>query len=132
MKFIVVDDMSTMRKIIKKALSGIGDHQILEAADGKEALASIVNEYKKGAPIDFIISDWNMPNVTGIQLLQKVKETDIFRETPFLMVTAESEMDNVKKAVAGGVSGFIIKPFTVDQVQAKVKSIMTQMGKKAA
>lgn len=132
MKFIVVDDMSTMRKIIKKAVSGLGDFTILEAADGKEALAAIVAEYKKGSPIDFIISDWNMPNVTGIQLLEKVRETDLFKELPFLMVTAESEMENVKKAVAGGVSGFIIKPFTVDQVQTKVKQIMNQMAKKAA
>lgn len=132
MKFIVVDKTPSMRKIIKKAVLSLGNFTILEASDGRDALNVIVAEYKKNEPIDFIISDWDMPNLTGIQLLEKVRETEIFHDVPFLMVTAESEMDNVKKAVAEGVSGFIIKPFTIEQVQTKVRSIISHMTKRAA
>lgn len=129
MKYLVIDDMSTMRKIIKKAIKGMGDHEVIEAADGKEGLAELVKAYKAGSPVDFVISDWNMPNMTGIQLLDKVRSTELFRELPFLMITAESEMQNVTKAVQGGVSGFIIKPFTIDQVQKKVKSLADKLCK---
>lgn len=132
MKFLVVDDMTTMRKIIKKALTSIGYTDVIEAGDGKEALEKIIMEYKKGSSVDFIISDWNMPNVTGIQLLKKVKETDLFANVPFLMVTAESEMENVKQAVSSGVDGFIIKPFTIDQVQKKVQSMLKKNASEKA
>ena len=118
MKVLVVDDFATMRRIIKNVLKQIGFSNILEADDGTTALA-LLKENK----IDLIISDWNMPKMNGLDLLKTVRGTDDTKDLPFIMVTAEAQKENVLMAVQAGVNNYIVKPFTADAVQDKLKQV---------
>jgi len=118
MKILVVDDFSTMRKIIKNILQQFGFSNIEEAEDGRIALARL----QKGG-VDFVISDWNMPNMMGIDLLRSVRSDEKLKALPFLMVTAESQKENVLQAVQAGVSNYIVKPFTAEVMEEKLKLI---------
>lgn len=123
MKILVIDDMATMRKIIKNMLSQMGFKNITEADDGKTALPLIEESYKTGDPFEFIVSDWNMPGMSGLDLLKKLRSTDQFKAVPFLMVTAEAEQSNVVIALKAGVSNFIVKPFSAVTLKEKVEKI---------
>jgi len=118
MKVLVVDDFSTMRRIMKNILKQIGFTNIFEADDGTTA----IEELKKNK-IDLIVSDWNMPKMTGIELLNHVRATDDYKTVPFLMVTAEAQKQNVIEAVQAGVSNYIVKPFTADQITDKLNKV---------
>jgi len=118
MKVLVVDDFATMRRIVKNVLKQIGFTQILEADDGTTALGVL-----KDNKIDLIISDWNMPQMSGLDLLKTVRKEDATREIPFVMVTAEAQKDNVLQAVQAGVSNYIVKPFTADAVREKLNQV---------
>lgn len=118
MRLLVVDDFSTMRRIIKNILRQIGFNNIDEADDGTTAW-EVLN---KGG-IDFIISDWNMPNMTGIELLRKVRASEEFSDLPFLMVTAEAQQENIIEAVQAKVSNYIVKPFTAETLKQKIDKI---------
>jgi two-component system chemotaxis response regulator CheY len=118
MKILVVDDFSTMRRIIKNILRQLGYENIVEADDGSAAV-----EVLKSEEIDFIISDWNMPNMPGIELLKTVRATEDWKNTPFLMVTAEGQKDNVIEAVKYKVNNYIIKPFTPETLMEKINKI---------
>ncbi len=123
MKILVVDDMSTMRKIIKKMLKDLGLTNITEADDGEPAWEMIQNAHKSNEPYEFIVSDWNMPDMTGLELLEKIRASEEFKTLPFLMVTAESEQGNVVIAVKAGVSNFIVKPFSQELLVDKISKI---------
>ncbi|MGE4298740.1 MAG: chemotaxis response regulator CheY [Desulfovibrionaceae bacterium] len=118
MRVLVVDDFSTMRRIVKNILRQIGFTNIEEADDGTTAW-DVIN---KGG-IDFIVSDWNMPQMTGIELLRKVRASEEFGDTPFLMVTAEAQQENIIEAVQAKVSNYIVKPFTADVLKQKIDKI---------
>jgi two-component system chemotaxis response regulator CheY len=118
MRVLVVDDFSTMRRIIKNLLRQLGLNNIVEADDGTTAWDTL-NKDK----IDFIISDWNMPQMTGIDLLRKVRASDEFADIPFLMVTAEAQQENLIEAVQAKVSNYIVKPFTPDTLKQKIDKI---------
>ena len=118
-KVLVVDDFATMRRIIKNVLKQIGFTNILEADDGTTALG-VLKEKK----VDLIISDWNMPQMTGLDLLKTVRSEATTKGIPFLMVTAEAQKDNVLQAVQAGVSNYIVKPFTADAVKDKLVQIL--------
>ncbi len=118
MKVLVVDDFATMRRIIKNILLQLGFKNIIEADDGTTAW-EILNKEK----IDLIISDWNMPKMPGIELLKKVRGDDRFKDIPFLMVTAEAQKENIVEAVKYRVSQYIVKPFTPETLQEKLKKI---------
>ncbi len=118
MRLLVVDDFSTMRRIIKNILRQIGFNNIEEADDGTTAW-EVLN---KGG-IDFVISDWNMPNMTGIELLRKVRSSEEFADLPFLMVTAEAQQENIIEAVQAKVSNYIVKPFTAETLKQKIDKI---------
>lgn len=118
MKVLVVDDFSTMRRIVKNILRQLGFVNITEADDGTVAW-EILNKEK----IDFIVSDWNMPQMTGIELLRKVRASDHLKDTPFLMVTAESLQENILEAVQAKVSQYIVKPFTAETLKQKIDKI---------
>jgi len=118
MRILVVDDFSTMRRIIKNILRQLGYNNIVEADDGTAAVGVLERE-----KIDFIISDWNMPQMTGIELLRHVRQTEQFKDTPFLMVTAEAQQENIIEAVKAKVSNYIVKPFTADTLQEKIEKI---------
>lgn len=122
-KILVVDDMSTMRKIIKNMLGQIGFTNITEADDGATAWPMIENAIKEGSPYEFIISDWNMPQLSGLDLLKRIRETQGLEKLPFLMITAEAEQGNVVIAVKAGVSNFIVKPFSAAVLKEKIDKI---------
>lgn len=118
MRVLVVDDFSTMRRIIKNILRQIGFNNIVEADDGTTAW-DVINKDR----IDFVISDWNMPKMTGIDLLRKVRTSEEFGKMPFLMVTAEAQQENIIEAVQAKVSNYIVKPFTAETLGAKIDKI---------
>lgn len=118
MRVLVVDDFSTMRRIIKNILRQLGFNNIVEADDGTTAW-DVLNKDK----IDFIVSDWNMPQMTGIDLLRKVRASDEFGDLPFLMVTAEAQQENIIEAAQAKVSNYIVKPFTAETLKHKIDKI---------
>ncbi len=122
MRILVVDDFATMRKVIRNLLSQIGYQEVIEAEDGVSALREL-----RSQKIDFIISDWNMPNMSGIDFLKAVRADSKFSSIPFLMVTAESLKDNVVEAVKAGVSNYIVKPFTAEVLNKKIEKIIEKM-----
>jgi two-component system chemotaxis response regulator CheY len=118
MKVLVVDDFSTMRRIVKNILRQLGFENIVEADDGQTAMRKLESER-----IDFVISDWNMPNMSGLELLKWVRSHDEFKDMPFLMVTAEAQKENVLEAVKAKVSNYIVKPFTAETLSEKIEKI---------
>ena len=118
MRILVVDDFSTMRRIIKNILRQLGFNNIIEADDGSTAWETL-NKDK----IDFIISDWNMPKMPGIELLRKVRSSEEFANLPFLMVTSEAQQENIIEAVQAKVSNYIVKPFTAETLGQKIDKI---------
>ena len=118
MKILVVDDFSTMRRIVKNILRQLGFVNIVEADDGATAVSLLERER-----VDLIISDWNMPNMTGIDLLRHVRSSEELKEIPFLMVTAEAQQENIIEAVKAKVSNYIVKPFTADTLNEKIEKI---------
>ncbi len=119
MKILVVDDFATMRRIIKNILRQIGYKNIEEADDGDVGLRLL-----KAQPFDFVISDWNMPKMSGLELLKAVRSDDQLADLPFLMVTAEAQKENVIEAVKAKVSNYIIKPFTAETLAEKINKIL--------
>lgn len=120
MKVLVVDDFSTMRRIIKNTLRQLGFENVVEADDGESAVRKLESER-----IDFIISDWNMPKMSGLELLKWVRSHEEFKDLPFLMVTAEAQKENVLEAVKAKVSNYIVKPFTADTLGEKIEKIFS-------
>lgn len=118
MKILVVDDFQTMRRIIRNYLRQLGFNNVEEAEDGDVALAKL-----QEAPFDFVITDWNMPKMTGIDLLKEIRAQDAFRTIPVLIITAEAEKENVVQAAQAGVNDYIVKPFTPEVLQAKIERI---------
>jgi two-component system chemotaxis response regulator CheY len=112
MKVLVVDDFATMRKIIKNVLKQINVESVLEAENGKHALTVL-----KGDTVDLIISDWIMPEMTGIEFLKACKQDEAIKKIPFIMVTAEAQKDNIMEAIKSGVDNYIVKPFTPEKLK---------------
>ena len=119
MKVLVVDDYSTMRRIIRNLLTQIGYSEIDEAADGTEALQKL-----RAVHYGRVISDWNMEPMTGFDLLKQVRADDKLKTTPFIMVTAESKTENVVAAKQAGVDNYIVKPFNATTLQQKINSVI--------
>ncbi|OFZ17732.1 MAG: histidine kinase [Bdellovibrionales bacterium GWB1_55_8] len=122
MRILVVDDMLTMRKIIGQQLKTLGATSISEANDGTTAWELLEKE-AAGKPIQFIISDWNMPQMKGIDLLRKCRAHPVYKDVAFLMVTAEAEANQVKDAVGAGVDNYVVKPFTPAAFEEKMKAV---------
>lgn len=123
-KILVVDDFATMRKVVRNLLKQGGYDDIVEAEDGVMALKAL-----KSQKIDFVVSDWNMPNMSGLELLKAVRADPELAKTPFLMVTAEALQDNVVAAVKAGVNNYIVKPFTAEVLNEKIKKIIEGLQK---
>nr|WP_286237675.1 chemotaxis response regulator CheY [Neptuniibacter halophilus] len=121
-KILVVDDFSTMRRIIRKLLSELGFKNIIEAEDGTKALTVLKNEH-----IDFVLTDWNMPNMTGLDLLKEIRNNPELSSIPVLMVTAESKREQITAAAMAGVNGYIVKPFSAVTLQEKVNKIFERL-----
>jgi two-component system, chemotaxis family, chemotaxis protein CheY len=124
LKFLVVDDFSTMRRIVKNLLHDLGYKNVEEADDGSTALPML-----KGGDFDFIITDWNMPTLPGLALLKAVRSDPKLARLPVLMVTAEAKREQIVEAAQAGVSGYIIKPFTAQTLSEKLAKILGQPAK---
>jgi two-component system chemotaxis response regulator CheY len=118
-KILIVDDMLTIRKITKKALVDLRYKNIEEAANGIEAWQII----SKSPAFDFIICDWNMPKMTGLEVLTKLRSTPEIANTPFILLTAESDLAQVKTAINAGVDDYILKPFTADTLRIRLEAL---------
>ncbi|HEX9157056.1 MAG TPA: chemotaxis response regulator CheY [Syntrophales bacterium] len=123
LKILIVDDFATMRKVIRNLLKQGGFENVAEAEDGAAALKVL-----KSQPFDFVISDWNMPNMSGLELLKAVRADEELKGLPFLMVTAEALKDNVVAAVKAGVSNYIVKPFTAEVLNEKIEKIVKSLA----
>jgi two-component system, chemotaxis family, chemotaxis protein CheY len=119
-KILVVDDFATMRRIVRNNLKTLGYTNVVDAADGKIAL----NILKEEKGVGLIVSDWNMPNMTGYELLKAVRGDAELKALPFIMVTAEGQQDNIIKAVQAKVSQYIVKPFTPDTLEKKINIVL--------
>ncbi len=127
MKFLVVDDFSTMRRIVRNLLKELGFTNVDEAEDGVIALQKL-----KGGDFDFVVTDWNMPNMTGIELLRAIRADASLKALPVLMITAEAKKENIIEAAQAGASGYIVKPFTAGTMSEKLNKIFEKMNQKAA
>ena len=124
MKFLVVDDFSTMRRIVRNLLKELGFANVDEAEDGAVALQKL-----KSSPYDFVVTDWNMPNMDGLTLLQIIRRTPELKHLPVLMITAEAKKENIIAAAQAGASGYIVKPFTAATLAEKLEKIFEKMGR---
>jgi len=127
MRFLVVDDFSTMRRIVRNLLKELGYTNVDEAEDGVVALQKL-----NSSPFDFVVTDWNMPNMDGLTLLQTIRATAGLKHLPVLMVTAEAKKENIIAAAQAGASGYVVKPFTAGTLAEKLEKIFEKMGKAAA
>lgn len=122
-KFLVVDDFSTMRRIVRNLLKELGFTNVDEAEDGAVALQKL-----KAGSFDFVVTDWNMPNMDGLTLLQSIRSTPNLKHLPVLMITAEAKKENIIAAAQAGASGYIVKPFTAGTLSEKLNKIFEKMG----
>ena len=123
LKFLIVDDFSTMRRIVRGLLKEIGYNNAEEAEDGTVALNML-----KNAKFDFVVSDINMPNMNGFELLASVKKEESLKHIPVLMVTAEARKEDIVLAAQSGAAGYIVKPFTKATLEEKVQKIMQKLA----
>lgn len=122
MKILIVDDFSTMRRIVKNLLGELGFSNTLEADDGNTALPIL----RQGG-VDFLVTDWNMPGMTGLELLKAIRTDDKLKTLPVLMVTAESKREQIVEAAQAGVNGYIVKPFTAATLREKIDKIFERI-----
>jgi two-component system chemotaxis response regulator CheY len=120
LSFLVVDDFSTMRRIIKNLLNDLGYANVTEADDGSTALPLL-----KGGQFDFLITDWNMPGMAGLELLKQVRADERLCKLPVLMLTAEAKREQIVEAAQAGVNGYVIKPFTAATLKEKIDKILS-------
>lgn len=122
MKILIVDDFSTMRRIVKNLLRDLGFNNTVEADDGLTAIPLL----KKGG-IDFVVTDWNMPGMQGIDLLKFIRADDNLKHLPVLMITAEAKREQIIEAAQAGVNGYIVKPFTAETLKVKLEKIFERL-----
>ena len=127
LKFLVVDDFSTMRRIVRNLLKELGFANADEAEDGAIALQKL-----KAGGFDFVISDWNMPNMDGLALLQAIRADEALKKLPVLMVTAEAKKENIVAAAAAGANGYVVKPFTAATLDEKLNKIFQNLEAQTA
>lgn len=125
-KFLVVDDFSTMRRIVRNLLKELGYANVDEAEDGAMALSKLKNE-----SFDFVISDWNMPNMDGLEMLKQIRADAAIAKLPVLMVTAEAKKENIIAAAQAGANGYVVKPFTAATLDEKLAKIFEKLEKAA-
>jgi two-component system chemotaxis response regulator CheY len=121
MKILVVDDMSTMRRIVKNILKQLGFSNMEEAENGQEALTKL-----RADTYGFVVSDWNMPVMPGIEMLRAIRADETLKHIPVLMVTAEAQKENLIEAIQAGVNNYVVKPFTAETMQEKINKIFNK------
>ncbi len=131
-RFLVVDDFKTMRSIVKRTLEAAGFRNHGEAEDGAKGFEALVQGYETQRPYSCVICDWNMPNLTGLELLRKVRADARFKTLPFMLVTAENEQSQVIEAAKAGVSNYVVKPFSPEEFNNKLKLVYNKHSAKKA
>ncbi|RKY85339.1 two-component system response regulator [candidate division KSB1 bacterium] len=121
LNILIVDDSVTMRRILVNTLGKIGYSNVIEATDGKDALAKMYSE-----KVDFIITDWNMPEMSGLEFVQSVRGDEYFKNIPILMVTTRSLKDDIITALKAGINNYVVKPFTPEVLDKKIKEILSK------
>lgn len=130
-RVLVVDDFELVRTMLQKALNDLGIKSIEQAADGEEARDKLLAAHKNGKPFDIVFADWNMPKMTGFELLQFIRSDKNLVNVPVVMVTAEAERDYVIQALSAGATDYIIKPVSLEGLRKKVESINKRISKSA-
>lgn len=123
MRILVVDDFPTMRRIVRSLLKELGFTNVEEAEDGQDGLAKL----REGG-FDFVVSDWNMPNLDGLEMLKAIRGDDALKSMPVLMVTAEAKKENIIAAAQAGANGYVVKPFTAATLEEKLNKIFEKLG----
>lgn len=123
MNLLVVDDSSTMRRIIINTLKKLGNHEIVEAANGREAIDRLA-----AGPVDLVITDWNMPEMSGIEFVRSVRASKNREQLPILMVTTNAAHDDIVAAVEAGVNNYVVKPFTPETMREKIQAVTGTAG----
>ena len=123
LRILIVDDFSTMPRIVKNLLNDLGFMNTAEAEDGNSALVAL-----RGSPFEFVVTDWNMPGMTGIELLKAIRNDPKLAKLPVLMVTAEAKREQIVEAAQCGVNGYIIKPFTAQTLKDKLTKVFERLG----
>ncbi|WNN54655.1 chemotaxis response regulator CheY (plasmid) [Hafnia alvei] len=123
LRFLVVDDFATMRRIVRNLLKDLDFNNVEEAEDGQDALDKL-----RQSSFDFVISDWNMPNLDGLELLNEIRNDPKFASLPVLMVTAEAKKENIIAAAQAGANGYVVKPFTAATLEEKLNKIFEKLG----
>lgn len=123
LRFLVVDDMSTMRRIVRSILKELGFDNVEEAEDGNDALTKL-----RAGKFDFVISDWNMPNLDGLEMLKAIRADEKLKPLPVMLVTAEAKKENIIEAAKAGASGYVVKPFTAAVLEEKLTKIFEKAG----
>lgn len=129
-RVLIVDDMASIRDLVRNQLKTMNFNEIMEAEDGIQAWTIIENQYAQANPIELVISDWNMPNMKGLELLKKVRSNQQFVQLPFILLTSEAEREQVTEAVMAGVSQYIVKPFSGKVFEEKMKTAYQKHFKK--
>jgi two-component system chemotaxis response regulator CheY len=129
-RILVADDMPTIRDLVKAQLKNMGFKTILEAADGEHAMNLLIANNQSGNPIQLVISDWNMPKMTGLELLKQVRASAEWANLPFVLLTSESERDQVTEAILAGVSQYVVKPFAAKIFEEKLKGVWAKHNPK--
>lgn len=128
-RILVIDDMPSIRELVKNQLRAMGYKNIQEATDGEEGLKVLVQGNSAGQPVQLVISDWNMPKMKGLELLKQVRAVAEWQNLPFVLLTSESEREQVTEAVLAGVSQYIVKPFAAKVFEEKLKTVWTKHNK---
>ncbi|WP_110665486.1 chemotaxis response regulator CheY [Salinicola halophilus] len=124
MRILVVDDFPTMRRIVRSLLKELGFENVEEAEDGQEALTKL-----RAGGFEFVVSDWNMPNLDGLEMLKVIRQEPALQSLPVLMVTAEAKKENIIAAAQAGANGYVVKPFTAATLEEKLNKIFEKLGK---
>ncbi|GHB10197.1 chemotaxis response regulator CheY [Salinicola rhizosphaerae] len=123
MRILVVDDFPTMRRIVRSLLKELGFENVEEAEDGQEALTKL-----RAGGFEFVVSDWNMPNLDGLEMLKEIRQDSALSSLPVLMVTAEAKKENIIAAAQAGANGYVVKPFTAATLEEKLNKIFEKLG----
>lgn len=127
-RFLLVDDMPKMRQIVASQMNSLGFMNIHLAVHGKEALNILSEQHQLQKPIDVVLSDWNMPIMSGLEFLIEVRKSNLFKKLPFIMITAEGQRDQVMQAIKEGVSNYIVKPFPPVQLELKLQAVWEKIS----
>lgn len=131
-RFLLVDDMEPLRRIVRNMLKELGYKEVEESAGALEAIQALERIQKSGRNVDIILSDWSMPGMTGLEFLQFVRATEGLKSIPFVMITAEGQREQILAAIQAGVSSYLIKPFSLAQFQGKLKGVWIKLNGKPA